>query len=304
MAALSQGGNDLTPEQFDVLLNGLQAMYCDAAAAAIAATYGVIYGRGTFTLSRLGGTVDKIDLNINMDAATIALADVDANAVANADAYAYAFAKEQDCSKFQSNALKFRLCALAKGQAYSDAVAEARSYASAAAVASSSASTNVEVFVDAVRINEFDAQVSAGASSFVATDARASAYAFAAAYAEALAKIKISTKIKEYHCCRHKKRHGYKVCRYKKKCGYHYDWECSGTCGWWTTVFSERFTLFAETVSRDIEESFARALAESLAAIDVNMSMRAYFKDLPGQDIVLFRSDNSVAIDAATQCFA
>ena len=132
---------------------------------------------------------------------------------------------------------------LLKDEAQSDAVAEARSYASASTTASASTSTNVNVKVDADRINEFDAQVTAGASNFVVADANAAAEAFASAYAEALAKIKVSAKISEYHCCRHKSRHRNKVCRFKNKCKWHYDWKCSGQCGWWTTVFSEKFCL-------------------------------------------------------------
>lgn len=301
MNALSQE-DDLTPEQFDVLLNGLQALYCDSAASALADAFAAISGSGKFRLSRVGSTVDNIRLDVDMTSATWALVDVDASAIAAADAYAYAFARAQSCSKFQANALKFRLCALAKGEAESEAIAVASSYSSAAAVASAFISTNVAVEVDADRIREFNAQVSSGVSSFVTASATASAFAFAAAYAEALAKIKVSTKIKEYHCCRHKKRYRNKFCKYGNKCGYHYDWHCYGQCGWWSTVFSERFKLLVEATSSQVEASFAAALAESLAAIDVITSMRAYFKD--GDPDIVFGADGSLRIDASTQCFA
>lgn len=301
MDALDQD-NDLTPEQFDVFLNGLQALYCDGAASAVAALYGIIYGEGRFFLSGLGGTVDRINLNVDMNTATLALADVDASAVAYADVYAYAFAREQDCSKYRTNDLKFKLCALAKGEAQSDAVAKATSYASASSGASASTSTGVSVMVEAERINKFDAQVNSGASSFVAANANAAASAFAAAYAEALAKIKVSTKIQEYHRCRHKSRSKSKKCLFKGRCDWHYDWKCSGHCGWWTTEFSDKFKAKAEAISSEIEDSFASALAESFASIDVDMRMRAYFEDA-NPDIVFFSSGSSVAIDAALQCY-
>lgn len=307
MGSLDQD-DALTPEEFDTLLNGLQALYCDAAAAAIAdaESEAVIKGRGFFKLSRIGGSVEQIDLIVDMTTSAFAMAVVAAYADADADASAYAFASEQDCSQYQSNALKFRLCALAKGQAQSDALAEARAYASASTTASASTSTNVNVKVDADRINEFDAQVSAGASNFVVADANAAAEAFASAYAQALAKIKVSAKISEYHCCRHKSRQRTKVCRYKNKCKWHYDWKCSGQCGWWTTVFSEKFFLKVESISRDVERSFASALAESLAYVDVSVSMRAYFKDNLGSpnDTIFFKTtDKSLEIDATTQCY-
>jgi hypothetical protein len=41
MASL-ESSNDLTPDQFDVFLNGLQALFCDAAAEATAYAYGII----------------------------------------------------------------------------------------------------------------------------------------------------------------------------------------------------------------------------------------------------------------------
>jgi hypothetical protein len=84
MASL-ESSNDLTPDQFDVFLNGLQALFCDAAAEAVANAFGVIYGQGVFRLDRLGGNVEEINLDVNMNTATMALADVDASAVAYAD---------------------------------------------------------------------------------------------------------------------------------------------------------------------------------------------------------------------------
>ena len=296
--------DDLTPEEFDVILNGLQAMDCDGAASAVAAGGAVVHGGGTFKLRRGGryDTVDQITLNVTMDAATLALADVDANGVASANAFAYAFAKAQDCSKYQSNAFRARLCALAKGEAQLEAIAIANAFGSGTAVGTAGTSTDVDIFVDARKINEFDALVSASVSRFAAADASATARAFASAYAAALAKIKISTKIQEYHCCLQKTRHCNKVCRYGK-CKCYYDWKCMGECGWWATNFSERFTLVVEPISADVERSFATAHANSLAAIDVKMNMRAYFKDEYGTpDVVMFKSDNSVDIDVATRC--
>jgi hypothetical protein len=138
--------------------------------------------------------------------------------------------------------------------------------------------------------------------SFI-SGAFATADAFAAAYAQALAKIKLSSKVEEYHCCRHKTRHRSKICRYKNKCKWHYDWKCGGECGWWSLEYRDKFMAKAEAVASAVASSFASAWAGSLASIDINMSMRAYFKG-GSKNVFMFRSDNSVAIDATTQCFA
>jgi len=298
---------NLTPEEFDAFLNGLQALYCDAASSAVSAAGAVVSGDGVFKLTRggcCGGTVDEISLTVGLDAATLALADVAAYARAYADAFAYAFAKEKDCSKIEAGSLRARLCALAKGQADSQAIASGYAEASATAVGSAGVSTDVSIEVEARKINLFRALISTSISSFAAANASATADAFAAAYAAALAKIKITSEIQKYHRCRNKKRHCSKICHYGKCKCYWYS-ECMGECGWWTTVHSDKFKKIAEDEASDVESSFATAFASALAAIDVKMNIPAYFEDRQGEpDKVMFGSEEDVQIDVAVQCLA
>jgi hypothetical protein len=308
----------LEQEDFILLLNGLQAYFCDGATGAFANTTAFVHGSGEFTVTRTGnnGAVKQIQLDAGLDTAALALAHVDIDETAEEMIYSQAYAYRtvgstgyNSCgTRYITDSLRYWLCATAKGDVTSNVQATASATGSGSAVGGSSQSTDVSVFVDAANIHEFNATVSTSASSFAATEASAAAEAYAYAYSRALFDVNSNATIQErnYTSCLYQERRW--VCHsHCFLCGTvcHYHNVCVGGY-YWRTISNSNFRGYVNQVQSKVDESFASAFASSLAMIHVKMTIPAYYKNENGvEDTFMFPEGvEEIPVEVTTQCVA
>lgn len=301
-------------EDYTLLLNGLQAYFCNGATNAFANATGFIHGEGEFFAKRHGknGAVKQIRLNAGLSTSTLALANVkvteSANATAESRAYAYRSAGPNGYScgrRYATGSLRYYLCTTATGEANSTAVASANATGHGSAVAGNAISSDVFVYVDASNIKEFNATLSTSATSFAATDASAAAQVYTAAYARALAYVATHANVEKYYSCLYTR-------QVRTYC--HYGcWGCSYHChyrsvcvGGWRSIDSSNFQYLVSQVQSTVEQSFASAFASSLAMISVKVNIPAYYKhERGGDDTFIFPEGiDDIAIEFTSQCLS
>lgn len=310
--------HDLEEQDFILLLNGLQAYFCDGAMGAFANTTAFIHGSGEFTVNRAGnnGAVKQISLDAGLDTTVLALAHVDINegAEETASAQAYAYRRVgstgvNSCgTRYVTGSLRYWLCATAKGDVSSDVEASATVTGSGTAVGGTDLSTDVSVSVTAANIQEFSATVSTSASSFAAAEASVAAEAYASAYASALVDVQsqASTQERRYTSCLYRRWETY-CHRHCSFCPYHCHRHLVCVPGYyWYTISSTVFRDLVDEVKSEVEESFATSFASSLAMIHVTMTIPAYFKNEKGKDDTLMFPEGveEIPVEITSQCVA
>lgn len=170
----------MTEEEEDLLRNALKVHFCNAAGTAFSDALAFVVGGGEFSLEQAGnyGAVKTIDLQAGLLAATLVWAQASAEAEADADASAYVFASTANCEALYPRCgICYMLCAYATGRAQAGAIAKADAKAFGAAAAQNYLGTETQVSVEGQNLQEFDATVSAHASSFAVAAGSASAQA-------------------------------------------------------------------------------------------------------------------------------
>jgi len=311
---------DLDQDEFMLLINGLQAYFCDGATSAFANTTAFVHGSGEFTVTRSGnnGAVKKIELEAALDTSVLALTHVEINATADESASARAYAYRavgstgyNSCgTRYAPGSLRYWLCATARGDASSSAIAFATATGSASAASGTDQSTDLSVFVEAANIEEFDATITTSATSFAAAEASAAAKVYTSAFSRALVDVRATATIQDrrYTSCLTQRR--YTDChRHCSLCGVHcHSWyACQpGYYGDWRTISSSNFGQYVNEIQSQVEQSFASTFASSLAAIHVKMTIPAYFKNENGvEDTFMFpEGEEEIPVEVTTQCFA
>ena len=184
--------------------DGAAAIACAAAAEAEASWEWMYEGIGNLVIARNGkhGSVHRIKLVADLEAATMTGASTGAEASAYAEAEAWAFASASSVATKCAEILTAefpgdldpellnwcaRATAIANANSSAEASAEALADSEAMAASNSYAAASIDNEVWAANIEKYQTTLVTGAGSFAASSAEANAAAYAYAYADAYA---------------------------------------------------------------------------------------------------------------------